>query len=484
MRLDRLASAILRGSFLLEPRQAAGLLQLADRYVQGEKVSWFDASEDSAKEKYLDTYIISPEGARGRIKADQSGTRANIFEDAPEGSIFVLPVQGTIMKDDNCGAPGTDTLSSWLIDARDAKRNLGNIIGGVIHINSGGGSVEGTAEFASLILEVAKEVDLEVYVDGMIASAAYWIGCGLTITASSETVEVGSIGTAVRFTDYSQYYANQGIKQIYINADPSFDKNQDTIQAIAGNFKPIKDAILNPTNEVFHAAVKAARGDKLKLTDVESAEGVKGQEPLTGKMYLAKKAMEIGLIDNIGTMETVFTSIRSRVPNDQLFAHSNNQDMSLFGNKFKKLNALKGKKAADITDAEIVAVNEELTAEGIDNISIISAAHVQEANANADAVSEGLSAINAALDGAEHTSIAEAIDALIADRDAEKAIAEEYGDQPGNKPSKPKTKAESEGGDAKAKKYADMNELEKKAHQRKLINDKKAKMNFKVEDDE
>lgn len=481
MRLDRLASAILRGSFLLEPRQAAGLFLLADRYVQGEKVSWFEDSEPAEKE-YLEVYVVSKEGATGRIKAEQSGTRLNIFEDAPEGSIFVLPIQGTIMKDDNCGAPGTDTLSAWLKDARDAKRNLGNIIGGVLHINSGGGSVEGTAEFATLIKEVSEEMDLEVYVDGMIASAAYWIGSPLPITASSETVEIGSIGTAVRYRDYSAYYEKAGIKDLYFNADKSFDKNQNYYQAIDGNPRPLLDDILNPTNEIFHAAVKANRKN-LKLTDVESAEGVKGQEPLTGKTYLAKTALDLGLINRIGAMDVVFASIRSRATGDELLAHNNPNDMSLFGNKFKKLNALKGKKADKITDSEIEEVNQELSAEGIDNIAIISSAHLEEANANADAVSEGLESINAAL-GTKHTTLADAIDDLIADRDASETLAEELGNDPAEKPSNPKKKADSEGGNANTKKYADMNELEKLAEKKKRIEAKREKLNFSVEDDD
>ncbi len=203
------------------------------------------------------------------------------------------------MKDDWCYEPGTDTLSEWFRCAMDSP----NIAGVVLKVNSGGGSVEGTGEFADLIKAAVKPV--VAYTDGIMASAAYWIGCSANeIFASHRTVEIGSIGTAITFTDNREAMEKYGYKQVYINAETSPDKNQDYFKALDGDFRAIRVNILNPTNDIFMESVQENRKGKLKLlTKIEDGDGKTLNEPLTGKMYLAESAIAIGLIDKIGLLQ-------------------------------------------------------------------------------------------------------------------------------------------------------------------------------------
>jgi ClpP class serine protease len=211
---------------------------------------------------------------------------------AQTGSVAIIPICGTIMKYDYCGSPGTDTLSSWLKSAI-ASPQIGAI---VLCVNSGGGSVEGTGEFADLIKGSTKTI--LAFCDGLMASAAYWIGCSAKeVWASHATCEFGSIGTAVCFMDDSEYMEKNGFKEIYLNADSSPDKNQDVLKAINGDPSQLKENIINPTNAIFTKHVKANR-ESLKLF----GDG-QYQEPLTGKVYLAERSIEIGLIDGICTMD-------------------------------------------------------------------------------------------------------------------------------------------------------------------------------------
>jgi ClpP class serine protease len=484
VKLDKIANAILRGCWLIDARVADQLYPIAERYIAGEKVAWFDEPKKKNK-SFLEAYVFTLEGSRQNLKAQQSGSQVDsIFSDALPGSIAIIPVEGTLMQDDYCGSPGTETLSAWLMDAYLSP----NVIGAILKANSPGGSIEGTQEFADTVAYVEKLMPVETFVTGQACSACLWAISSTRITASSGTVEIGSVGTAANFKDYSK---GSTVVSHYIPADDSFDKNKDAIEALKGNYTPIKTNIINPTNAIFKAAMKTNRGDKLQLTDVKNDAGeVIGQLPLTGQVYLAQPAMDLGLIDAIGNMDTVMASIRARAASDE-FSPKNNSDMSFFNSKFKKLNSLKDKKAAEITDGEMVAVNQELEAEGINNVVIISATHMEQASANADALSEGLVSLNAALgltgdkqhktleaaigalvaskadsanaavltngltaintalglDAAKsHKTIASAITALVAERDAEYNRAEEYGEQAGEKPTNPKTKATVEGG--------------------------------------
>lgn len=284
MKINKLASAISRGKWLIEPRMAAGLLPLAVRFMNGEDASFFDANESELPSMYANgNYINASDGA--------------FFENIQQNSVLIIPISGTIMKDDFCWEPGTDTMSEWLRCAMDNP----NIAGVVLKINSGGGTVEGTGEFADLIKSATKPVI--AYTDGCMASAAYWIGCSAKeVFASHKTVEIGSIGTAIDMYDNREALAKMGYKRVYVNSDGSPDKNMDYFNAIDGDTSGLKISVLNPTNDIFLDSVKANRDGKLKLTKVIIGDK-SYQEPLTGKMYLAETAIDIGLIDKIGLLQ-------------------------------------------------------------------------------------------------------------------------------------------------------------------------------------
>jgi ATP-dependent Clp protease protease subunit len=90
------------------------------------------------------------------------------------------------------------------------------------------------------------------------------------------------------------------------------------------------------------------------------------------------------------------------------------KNMGIFGTDYPVLNALVGKAAGGTTAEDIQAVNAELKGKNID-IIVIGVTDLAEANANADAVTNGLTALNAVL-GAGNTkpTLAEAINAVIA----------------------------------------------------------------------
>lgn len=208
------------------------------------------------------------------------------------GLIAKIPVSGALMKasDKECGILGTSEMRQMVLDA-NANPNIRAII---LDIDSPGGAVDGTGELADAVRDANKPV--YAFANGLVASAGFWIASAAQggIYASHATAEIGSIGTAISFYDFTQYYEKAGIKQHYINADGSPDKNQDYYKALAGDYQPIIKQLLNPTNALFHKAVKYNREGMLKMN---------GAEPLTGKVYLAAQAQELGLIDGIMTWE-------------------------------------------------------------------------------------------------------------------------------------------------------------------------------------
>lgn len=215
-------------------------------------------------------------------------------EDAPEDSVAVIRISGTITKhDQDCGPAGMTTKANIL----ERCFANGKIKGVVICMDSGGG--EGMA--MRLMAETIKTRNKPVigFVDDYACSAAYGIlaACDL-IVANSEQARIGSIGTYITIADYTKYFEKQGINLIDIYSSASTDKNSEYKEALKGNTKPV-EAIADKFNSFFLSHIRESRSGN--LTGDNSVWG-------TGKVFFADEAKNIGLIDEIDTFSNILNS--------------------------------------------------------------------------------------------------------------------------------------------------------------------------------
>ena len=266
------------------------------------------------------------------------------FKDAPQGSIAIIDVCGVIMKEDNCGDPGTASLG---LLTKQADSNP-NIIATIFRIDSPGGSVAGTEEFSNIIKNTTKPtIGL---VSGMMCSAAYWIGSACDeLYISNKTDMVGSIGTMMSFADAQPMWEKQGVVFHEVYADASTDKNQESIQARQKNYDLVKQNILNPMNNVFLSAVKKNRGEKLDQ-----------EQTLSGKVFLGAKAIKAGLVDDIKTFEE--TVVRAQFLASQSTNNKNQSQTNMkIGAKFTAMIAFFAAQFPGFKAEETVLTEEHLT---------------------------------------------------------------------------------------------------------------------------
>lgn len=438
MNIDLLASLIMRGTWLIDPRIALTYGPIIAAYLNGENVKF----NESVEQPYLGTTLISPSGREIKIEREQAEQSDNVFSEAPAGSVAIIPVQGVIRKADGlCGTPGTDTIATWV---RDARANE-NVVGIGYRVNSGGGAVGGTGELAQTVYETRDFKTSKTFVEEIMGSAATWIGSAASeVICGFETVEVGSIGTCIQFLDNSEFMKAMGYMKHYINADASIDKNQDFLKALGGDYSGLKINVLNPTNDIFLKKIKEYRAGRIQMKEV-TLDGKTYWEPLTGKMYIAEQAIERGLADGIMSFENFISNVAETAFNDKSKTanHQKFFNMSLF-NKHPKLSAAaeKGRKKEAITTADLEDANTELNAAGESGLVILEQSMVE-------GLESQLEAANLARTTAE-TRLQEALTAkqtadaalvtMSAERDKHKADAEKYGAQGGANPSDPKRK--------------------------------------------
>lgn len=337
----------------------------------------------------------------------------NSYQEAPPGSIAIIKVEGVLMKQDLWMWPGTATLKRQL---QEADRHE-NISGHAIVIDSPGGTVDGTKDLADAIAAASKPT--VAYVDGLAASAAFWIASAAQeIVASNTTTMLGSIGTMITLYDYRKMLKEYGIEEHNIFADQSKDKNRTYLEALEGNYKPIKEQSLNPINEIFLEAVQ------------QHLPGISA-DALTGKTFLAQDAIDRKMAHLIGDFEYALERLEA-LAIDSNASNSQTTNSNMFTkNKFPLLSALIG--VALINDEALQAANEELEGAGISNATLVADATLEEMTLETERLNSELSTATARVSTleTEATSAAQALASMTAERDAALAQSAEYGAKPG-----------------------------------------------------
>lgn len=163
----------------------------------------------------------------------------------------------------------------------------------IIFINSGGGNDADI--IADYIYEIKKEKPVIAFVSCWAVSAAYWIASACTLTIAVESAEIGSIGGIKHYTN----------KDAYIDVKSGKYKAADFIdndKALAEEFEIYTKNLVNSGAEIFFKRVALYRNlDKDFIRSLEA------------QIFMAPKALELGLIDQIGTLRDLLQKINSLI---------------------------------------------------------------------------------------------------------------------------------------------------------------------------
>jgi signal peptide peptidase SppA len=284
------------------------------------------------------------------IFAEENGTSKST-----SGKVAVIPIQGELMKNDElCEPAGMATIGNWIKEA-DSDSEVDAIL---LHIDSPGGTVDGTETLGNIVKNTKKPT--VAFVDGLMASAALWIGSNSDrIIASTPNDKVGSIGVMISFADMQPFWEQEGIKFHTINADQSSDKNKVIADALAGDYKSIKAEMLNPLADAF---IQQIRNNRPNVADNQ----------LTGKMFFAKDVIG-SLVDEIADFDGAIRSALNLVNNydsnineKSLAMSGQNIDEKTFMQKVAETFGLKPveKQKADEAEtlrADVLAKADEIT---------------------------------------------------------------------------------------------------------------------------
>ena len=233
------------------------------------------------------------------------------FTVLPNG-IAIIRITGTMQKHLDFfsfifGGTSTVDVRSQL----DIALNTDAVKGVLLIIASGGGSVSGTNELANDVRDFSAVKPINAFIEDLGASAAFWTASQAGFISANETAEVGSIGTVAVIHDFSQMFEKEGIKVHVISTGEHkgafVEGSEVTVDQLAELQRNV-DAL----NEVFQVAVSEGR-------EMPRSELAKVSD---GRVFIAKEAVELGLIDAVETLEDAVMRLSTAVNNR---SHSNSE---------------------------------------------------------------------------------------------------------------------------------------------------------------
>lgn len=272
----------------------------------------YDIYRAAIERKALDV-DFDPQAVAAKLGRPLDNTRTVTTRDG----VAVLPVSGPIFRYANLfteisGATSIEVLAADFRAALDdpAVKAI------VLEVNSPGGEVDGTSEFAQHIFEARNQKPVVSYVSHLGASAGYWIPSASGEIVVADTASLGSIGVVggLRLSKDKNYV------EFVSSQSPNKRPNPETESGRAQIQQHIDDLA-----QVFIDSVAQYRG--MSPEDVVRNGGM-------GGLKVGQKAVDAGLADRVGTLEDLIAEL------------SNPETRSAFAEKINK------RKMVSIRDVE------------------------------------------------------------------------------------------------------------------------------------
>lgn len=246
--------------------------------------------------------MLAMSALRNGLKADfnVSGWQAakpTIHGNGPN-KVAVIPVQGVLTKDGpSWYGSNYDTIGKAVEDAA-FNPEVKHI---VLSVDSPGGEVTGLPETAALIAQAATRKPVTAVVDGMSASAAYYLTTQANQIVLTPSGEVGSVGVRMMHVDLSKMYDDWGVKVTELYSG-DFKTEWSPYKPLSEEAKADMLPRLQSVHQDFIGAVQAGRGERLSQDILERRIG-------EGRMFSSSDALTHGMVDKVQSSREFFKAL-------------------------------------------------------------------------------------------------------------------------------------------------------------------------------
>ena len=211
------------------------------------------------------------------------------------GGVAIVSVRGPTLKD-------TTPLTRYfgIATYQDIKESIIKATGDpevndtILYISSPGGEASGTSALSKFIAQLSLNRSIMSYSDSLQASAACWYGSACRASIGDEEAYFGSIGVVMVHATLHRMYKEMGVDFEVFRSVP--------FKALGQSVEPLTDAAKNEFNQrlsEMHERFTSAIAINRKLDPEKVAEFS------NGKLYTAKNAKKLGVIDDIMSLDSL-----------------------------------------------------------------------------------------------------------------------------------------------------------------------------------
>ncbi len=234
-------------------------------------------------------------GKAVRAMRSDGGPGPVLYTVTDEG-VAVIEMEGPMMKGYSKFG-GTNTLA--VRTALRASADDPDVTGIMLHIDSPGGHVAGTAEVADQVSKTKKIKPVYAHIDDLGASAAFWVASACDCISINQMGKTGSIGTVAVVEDSSKAYEAAGVS-VHVISTGAFKGAFSPGAPVTADHLAYLQEMIDGINQFFLGAVQKGRGmSATKLATIAD-----------GRVFSAAKALELGLVDAVHPFDKALGEVK------------------------------------------------------------------------------------------------------------------------------------------------------------------------------
>ena len=213
---------------------------------------------------------------------------AKVSAKPSKNKVAVLYADGEIVDGSGKSQVAGDRFMKLVEKLRKDK----NVKAVVLRVNSPGGSVSASVKIRTALDSLMKEKPLVASFGDYAASGGYWISSGCQKIYADATTVTGSIGVFSLIPDFSKV-----TKKVGVNVESVGSNKHSDMMSLMRPFDAAELAYMQASvediYELFVNLVAASRGLSVERVD----------QIAQGRVWAAADALEVGLVDEIGTLQ-------------------------------------------------------------------------------------------------------------------------------------------------------------------------------------
>lgn len=223
---------------------------------------------------------------------------------------------------------------NYIDEMMNSRENKGIIL----YVNSPGGGVYESDELYLKLKQYKEETGRPVwtYMSSQACSGGYYISMASDKIYANRNCWTGSIGVITSLTNVKGLYDKLGIQEIDITSGPNKAMGASGLE-MTDEQRAILQSLVDEAYEQFAGIVAEGRN-----MDIETVKPI-----ADGRIYSAKQALELGLIDKVDTYDNMQKEMSDYIGEDVMI-YTPSVEENILASLFSKMEGLKSKSDAQV----------------------------------------------------------------------------------------------------------------------------------------